>query len=137
MKVHEKIRFIRQSKNWSQDEMAEKLGMTASGYAKIEQGRTDNHFSKLEQIAEIFDMDVVELLSFGEKNVICLIGDNSTISMSQILGSSKELTFEIQKQQLIIEHLKASIEQKDTETENLKVQIAQLQKINALLEKNS
>jgi len=106
MKVHEKIRAIRQSKNWSQDVMAEKLGMTSSGYAKIEQGRTDNHFSKLEQIAEIFDMDVVEFLAFGEKNVFFLMGDNSignsSISMS-VIGSSKELAFEIQKQQLIIE----------------------------------
>jgi transcriptional regulator with XRE-family HTH domain len=109
MKVHEKIRFMRQSKNWSQDEMAEKLAMSVNGYAKIEQGKTDAHFSKLEQIAEIFDMDVVELLTLGERNIICLIGDNSTISMSQLIGSSKELTFEIQKLQLVIEHQQQEI----------------------------
>lgn len=126
MKVHEKIRFMRQSKNWSQDEMAEKLGMSVNGYAKIEQGKTDNHFSKLEQIADVFDMDVVELLTFGEKNVICLIGDNST-NISQIMGSSKELAFEIQKLQLILEHKNELLEQKDT-------QIAKLEKIVALME---
>jgi len=70
MKFHEKIRFMRQSKNWSQEDMANKLGMSVAGYAKIEQGRTDTNFSKLEQIASVFELDVVELLSFGEKNVI-------------------------------------------------------------------
>ncbi len=127
MKFHEKIRFMRQSKNWSQEDMADKLGMSVAGYAKIEQGRTDANFSKLEQIASVFELDVVELLSFGEKNVICLIGDNSVISMSQIMmGSSKELTFEMQKLQLSLEHKEAMLAQKDKEIEGLKELIALL-----------
>ena len=136
MNVHEKIRFLRKSKNWSQDEMAEKLAMSVSGYAKIEQGKSEATLVKLEQIAEIFDMDVLELLTLGEKNVIVLMGDNSG-SWLQVVGSSKELTSEIEKLQLINGHFKATLEQKNTEIENLKVQIVQLQKINALLEKNS
>jgi transcriptional regulator with XRE-family HTH domain len=119
MKFHEKIRFMRQSKNWSQEDMADKLGMSVAGYAKIEQGRTDTNFSKLEQIASVFELDVVELLSFGEKNVICLIGDNS-VNISQIIGSSKELTFEMEKLQLSLEHKEAMLAQKDKEIEGLK-----------------
>ncbi|MEI8209383.1 MAG: helix-turn-helix transcriptional regulator, partial [Methylococcales bacterium] len=119
MKFHEKIRFMRQSKNWSQEDMADKLGMSVAGYAKIEQGRTDANFSKLEQIASVFELDVVELLSFGEKNVICLIGDNS-VNISQIIGSSKELTFEMEKLQLSLEHKEAMLAQKDKEIEGLK-----------------
>jgi transcriptional regulator with XRE-family HTH domain len=126
MKFHEKIRFMRQSKNWSQEDMADKLGMSVAGYAKIEQGRTDANFSKLEQIASVFNMDIVELLSLGEKNVICLIGDNSMISMSQIMGSSKELVFEMQKLQLRLEHKKEMLVQKDREIVNLKEMIALL-----------
>ena len=125
MKFHEKIRFMRQSKNWSQEDMADKLGMSVAGYAKIEQGRTDANFSKLEQIASVFELDVVELLSFGEKNVICLIGDNS-VNISQIIGSSKELIFEMQKLQLSLEHKEAMLAQKDKEIEGLKELIALL-----------
>ena len=125
MKFHEKIRFMRQSKNWSQEDMADKLGMSVAGYAKIEQGRTDANFSKLEQIASVFELDVVELLSFGEKNVICLIGDNS-VNISQIIGSSKELIFEMQKLQLNLEHKEAMLAQKDKEIEGLKELIALL-----------
>lgn len=131
MKVHEKIRFMRQSKNWSQDEMAEKLEMSVNGYAKIEQGKTDANFSKLEQIAEIFDMDIVELLALGEKNIFFLMGDNSignnSINMLQVTDVSKELAFEIQKLQLQLEHKNELLAQKDN-------QIAKLEKIIALME---
>jgi ribosome-binding protein aMBF1 (putative translation factor) len=38
MEVHENIKFLRQFKSWSQEQMAEKLDMSLNGYAKIEQG---------------------------------------------------------------------------------------------------
>ncbi|MDP3010098.1 MAG: helix-turn-helix transcriptional regulator [Methylococcales bacterium] len=125
MKFHEKIRFMRQSKNWSQEDMADKLGMSVAGYAKIEQGRTDANFSKMEQIASVFDMDIVELLSFGEKNVICLIGDNS-VNISQIIGSSKDLAYELQKLQLMLQHKDEMMTQKDKEIAGLKEVVALL-----------
>ena len=124
MKFHEKIRFMRQSKNWSQEDMADKLGMSVAGYAKIEQGKTDANFSKLEQIASVFELDIVELLSVGEKNVICLIGDNSMIGISQIMGSSKDLAYEMQKLQLMLGHKDEMMTQKDKEIEGLKGMIA-------------
>jgi transcriptional regulator with XRE-family HTH domain len=72
MKVHEKIRFMRQSKGWSQEEMADKLNLSVNGYANIERGETDVQISRLEKIAETFGMELLELLSFGEKNVFYL-----------------------------------------------------------------
>jgi transcriptional regulator with XRE-family HTH domain len=120
MKFHEKIRYMRQSKNWSQEDMADKLGMSVAGYAKIEQGKTDANFSKLEQIASVFEMDIVELLSFGEKNIICLIGDNSMIGVSQFMGASKDLVFELQKLQLSLDHKEEMLSQKDKEIAGLK-----------------
>ncbi len=81
------------------------------------------NFSKLEQIASVFELDVVELLSFGEKNVICLIGDNS-VNISQMIGSSKELIFEMQKLQLGLEHKEAMLAQKDKEIQRLEELIA-------------
>ena len=34
MSVNEKIRKIREAKDWSQEQMAEKLNMSLNGYAK-------------------------------------------------------------------------------------------------------
>jgi len=105
MKINEKIRFMRQLKQLSQEEMAEKLELSLNGYANIERGETDVQMSRLEQIAKIFDVDLMELLNFGEKNIICLTGNNSPISHNvwQNTNTPNELTFELQKAQLLIE----------------------------------
>ena len=50
MEVHEKIRFSRESKNWSQEKMAEKLNMSVSGYSKIERGETKVSIPKLKKL---------------------------------------------------------------------------------------
>ncbi len=39
--VYEKIKFFRQTKDWTQEQMAEKLDMSPSGYGGIERGDTD------------------------------------------------------------------------------------------------
>ena len=51
MSVNEKIRTIRETRNWSQEDMAEKMNMSKNGYAKIERGETKLNLHKLEQIA--------------------------------------------------------------------------------------
>lgn len=47
----EKIRKMRETKVWSQEQMAEKLNMSLNGYAGIECGETKLYLDKLEQIA--------------------------------------------------------------------------------------
>lgn len=61
MDINEKIRKLRESNSWSQEQMAEKLNMSLNGYAKIERGESNIYLEKLEQIAQVFDIDVVEL----------------------------------------------------------------------------
>jgi transcriptional regulator with XRE-family HTH domain len=77
MKVHEKIRFMRQSKGWSQEQMADKLNLSVNGYANIERGETDVQISRLEKIAETFGMELLELFNFGERIVFYWAGDNN------------------------------------------------------------
>jgi transcriptional regulator with XRE-family HTH domain len=117
MEVHEKIRFLRESKDWSQEEMAEKLNMSLSGYSKIERGDTKVSIPKLKKIAGILETDLIELMFLGEKRIYFAGNENS--NNVNIIGST-ELAFENQKQQLIIEHLKSTLEQKNTEIANQK-----------------
>ena len=117
MEVHEKIRFLRESKDWSQEEMAEKLNMSLSGYSKIERGDTKISIPKLKKIAGIFETELMELMFLGEKNVYFTRNENS--NNVHVIGSA-ELAFENQKQQLIIEHLKATLQHKNTEIANQK-----------------
>jgi transcriptional regulator with XRE-family HTH domain len=111
-------------KNWSQEEMAAKLNMSVNGYSKIERGETKAYIPKLEQIAEVLEMDLLELMSFGEKYVAFLIGDSN--HGCNIIGSPQELISEIEKLQLAITH-------KDEIIDHLKQEIAHLNEINDLL----
>jgi transcriptional regulator with XRE-family HTH domain len=58
-----KIKALRQQKDWLQGDVAKKLNISIPAYSKIESDITDINISRLKQIADIFEVDVVELLS--------------------------------------------------------------------------
>lgn len=128
MEVHEKIRFSRESKNWSQEKMAEKLNMSVSGYSKIERGETKVSIPKLKKIAEAFETELMELMFLGEKYTYFSGNDNSNNGYN-IIGSAG-LTFEIEKLQLSLEHQKILLQQKDKD-------IARLEEIIQLLKEHN
>jgi transcriptional regulator with XRE-family HTH domain len=103
MEVHEKIRFLRESKNWSQEDMAEKLNMSISGYSKIERGATKAYIPKMKQIAEVLDVDLIELIPLDGKNIYLNNNYSNNGEGCHIIASPAELTLENQKQKLIIE----------------------------------
>ena len=61
-----KIRLLRHQKGWSQEDVAKKLDISIPAFSKIETGITDINLSRLEQIAILFDMTVVQLLTFND-----------------------------------------------------------------------
>ena len=56
--IGNRIRKLRESKDYSQDNMGVELGITAGAYAKIERGESDPSATRLIRIAEILDVDV-------------------------------------------------------------------------------
>jgi transcriptional regulator with XRE-family HTH domain len=122
MSVHEKIRLVREAKGLTQEQVAEKLDMSPNGYGDIERGDSDIKLSKLEKIAELFEIKLSELFELNEKEVFN-IDYKKNKSCNWYLNSS---SIELEKQLLINEL-------KDKEIAYLKVQILQLQEINALL----
>lgn len=119
MELHNKIRAMREINQWSQEEMAEKLAMSTNGYAKIERGQTKLNLEKLEQIAQIFHIDVIELIAAKDKHLICLINGNSNCS-SNYYRNVNALIAENEKLKLTIEHQKELVLQKDHEIQALK-----------------
>ncbi len=101
MRMCDKIKFMRQAKSLSQEEMAEKLGLSLNGYANIERGETDVASSRIQQIADVLDSDFMELVSFGERNVVFLTGSENH-NVSNILHISNTSN-ELEKAHLIIE----------------------------------
>lgn len=66
-KILDNITTIRNSKGYTQDYIAGKLGMKQAGYALIEKGSRGLQIDMLEQIAIIFDMDIVDVIKYPLK----------------------------------------------------------------------
>ena len=111
MKVCEKIKHLRQAQNLSQEDIAEKLGMTANGYGGIERGEVDIKLSRLQQLSELFDVELIELLQ-REQNVFNF-SDTSTQNHCNIgskLVEDVKLKCEVEKLQMEVAYLKEIIE---------------------------
>jgi transcriptional regulator with XRE-family HTH domain len=71
MSVASNIKNIRELKNLTQDYMATQLDITQGAYSKIERGETDMPLSRLEQIAKILGIKLLDIIGFDEGK-ICL-----------------------------------------------------------------
>ena len=125
MSVNEKIRKFREAKDWSQEQMAEKLNMSLNGYAKIERGESKIYLDKLEQIAQVFDIDVIELMQSDGKNICFQI--ESLLGSVYQGGGETQLLIEVERLKMALSHanekeelLKKLLEQKDSEINTLK-----------------
>ncbi|HGO5823717.1 TPA: helix-turn-helix domain-containing protein [Mannheimia haemolytica] len=133
MKVHEKIKLLRENNHWTQEEMAQKLSMTTKGYAKIERGETISNLPRIEQIAEVFNMDICELLAYGEEGKIYINNTDNNLTNSFIsLGNGVE---ETQRLQLIISHKDELLAHKEEIIENQKRELALLRDLVETLKK--
>jgi len=63
MNIGDNIKKIRELKNYSQEYVAQELGISQSTYARIESGTIVPKIDRLQRIAEILDIDVSFLLS--------------------------------------------------------------------------
>lgn len=62
MKVGHKIREIREGKKFSQETMADALGLSVNGYGKIERNEVDINIERLQQIAQTLEVAPEEII---------------------------------------------------------------------------
>ena len=118
MEVHDKIRVMREINQWSQEEMAEKLSMSPNGYAKIERGQSSINLDKLQQIANVFNIDMGELITSQDKSFFFSIGDYS--NNNSYFGASNMLAAENEKLNSLLTMKDTLLAQKDAEIVALK-----------------
>ncbi|ACA30794.1 helix-turn-helix domain-containing protein [Histophilus somni] len=119
MAMHNKIRLMREVRQWSQEEMAHKMNMSLSGYAKIERGETKLHYDKLVQIARIFNMNLADLIDI-DKGVIFCMNENSDYIYTNYGNMSESSLIEIEKLKLTLAHKNELLIQKEKEIQSLK-----------------
>lgn len=130
MEVVEKIRVLREINQWSQEDMAEKMDISTNAYAHMERGETKLNLEKLDKIATIFNIDIVELLSVSDKGLFLLINENGNNNNANYYGGNNnhELLIENEKLKLINDNYEKLISQQASEIDTLKAMIALLQK---------
>lgn len=69
LKVGNKIKKLRELKNYSQEFMADKLGISQAQFSKIERDESDMNVSRLSEIADILGMRIEDVLTFDERYV--------------------------------------------------------------------
>lgn len=74
--IGHKVRQIRELKNLTQEYMADRLGMSQRGYSKVERDEVKLDWERITQIAKVFDMEPMDLVSFDDN----LIFNNCTQS---------------------------------------------------------
>jgi transcriptional regulator with XRE-family HTH domain len=79
MQVGQKIKKLRELKNYTQEYMADKLDMTQPSYSKIETGETDISYGKLEKIADVLQLRPEDIVAFNE-HLVFNIMHNQTVN---------------------------------------------------------
>ncbi len=69
MNINEKIRKIREMRDYSQEYVAGKMKMTQGGYSNLEK-HTDISYSTLEKISNILEVNIIDLITYDEKNIL-------------------------------------------------------------------
>ncbi|WP_439258053.1 helix-turn-helix domain-containing protein [Lonepinella sp. BR2271] len=119
MKLNQKVRTIREMNHWTQEQMAEKLDMSVNGYAKIERGESKLSLEKLEQIANLFNMDALEFMNATQKGVYFLHNDSVDNNVVYYGQNDESLLAEIEKLKLMLKHKDDLLEQRQQEINRL------------------
>jgi transcriptional regulator with XRE-family HTH domain len=99
--------------------MAEKLGYSVNGYAKIERGETDIKVEKLGKIAEALGIELQQLLNLNDRNIFNIIDNFASHAphSNNIYLTETQCVHELEKAHLLllerdkeIVHLKQEIE---------------------------
>jgi transcriptional regulator with XRE-family HTH domain len=75
LEIGKKIKTLRQQKGWSQAEIAELLKISIPAFSKIESDITDLSMSRLQQIANTFEVPIVDLIATKTEPSQTLLGE--------------------------------------------------------------
>lgn len=63
MKINEELKNIRKSNGYSQEQVADYIGIDTTNYGRIERGQTSITFDRLMQLAQLYKLNIIELVA--------------------------------------------------------------------------
>src|ERR1044072_4361495 len=103
--IGKNIRTFRHQHGWSQEDVANRLGISIPAFSKIETGVTDINLSRLEQIANIFEINVAQMLALDSEE-IDLTPSNLSIAQKKLVDRESEISNLQRKVILLYEELR-------------------------------
>jgi transcriptional regulator with XRE-family HTH domain len=86
------VKNLRHEKGFSQEAMAYEIGMSPSGYGKIERGETDLTISKIDKIAACFGLAATSIIGIvNQQDNIDLNTDSKNLSKEQLFEAYETL----------------------------------------------
>lgn len=119
MKTYEIIRSMREERDWSQKDMAEKLEMSVNGYAKIERGETTVNMLRLEKIANVFQVDIRDLMPTNEGRHVYMSIKGNHNQGHNFYNADQELVFENERLKTELQYRENLLAQQARELETL------------------
>jgi transcriptional regulator with XRE-family HTH domain len=99
MHLGNKLKKLRELRNYTQDYIAQKIQMTSTGYGKIERGETELTFQKLEKIAKILGFGIEDVLLFDESVLLKTVKNKIAFQEDHLInGTEKKLLEQIIQQ---------------------------------------
>lgn len=86
LSIGQKIKKLRELRNYTQEHMAEQLNITRQGYGKIERDETDVGYQRLEEIAKILQMEVIDLVGFDDKKQVFNVNNSNSPNSYNNIG---------------------------------------------------
>lgn len=91
MSAGERIRKLRKSRGWTQDELAERAGMNGRHLSRFETGQLEPPLRTLRRIAEAFEVPVEELTEENpQERLATLVPDPELLEQFQVLSRMDE-----------------------------------------------
>ncbi len=84
-----KIKQIRELKNFTQEYVAQKLGLSTRAYSKIETGETQLTINRLNEISKVLEMNPVEVLGFDDKKIFNITNSTGNNGYNNIFFPDK------------------------------------------------
>ena len=69
LNIGENIKKFRELKNMTREEIADRLDLSVSAYGKIERNETDVTVSRIQQIAEVLQVEMSQILNFDVSQI--------------------------------------------------------------------
>lgn len=117
LNYHERVRKLREFRNYTQEYMAEQLNLSQRAYSSLENGKTQLSVERLVDICKLLDVSIGEILDIENQNIYNNNFNNNAENNHGNLIFKKD---DFEEQRKLYERI---IEMKDSEILFLKEQI--------------